>query len=239
LSAVPGIRTLREMSDSAVTAPRGWLSLQILLGFAGLLSFVFVLIRVNTVYDGLPAHPLFVHVPVILIPTVSVGGLILAARPSWFERHSGWLCALSVFTLAALNLTMNAGDALRGDLGLYGNSTVANLISRHAHAAGILRIFLIAFTAVFIVVVALDRHSRGQVTGVGWIDALIGGALATLQGVKPARAALGVLALGCLYFVFLTGDLGARAVWQGRISAAHGFAGGGKPGSVGAPAGAP
>ena len=227
------------MSESAVTAPRGWLSPQILLGLGGLLSFVFVLIRVNTVYEGLPAHPLFVHVPVILIPTVSAGGLILAARPAWFERHSAWLCALSVFTLAALDLTMNAGDALRGDLGLYGNGTVASLISRHAHAAGILRIFLIAFTAMFIIAVALDRHSRGQATGIGWIDAIIGAVLTAVQGLKPARVVLGVLALGCLYFVFLTGDLGARAVWQGRISAAHGFAGGGKPGSVGAPAGAP
>ena len=37
-----------------------------------------------------------------------------------------------------------------------------------------------------------------------------------------ARGAMAVLAVLCLYFVFHTGDLGAKAVWQGRI---HGGAG--------------
>jgi hypothetical protein len=98
-------------------------------------------------------------------------------------------------------------------------------------------VFLIMFTAVFIVAVALDRHGRGLRTGIGWIDALVGGLLAALHGLKPARVVLGLLALGCLYFVFLTGDLGARAVWQGRIHAAQGF--GGYPSPGGAPGSAP
>jgi hypothetical protein len=227
------------MNDPAVLPnPRRWLSPQVLLGIGGLLSFFFILVSINTVYEGLPAHPLFVHVPVILIPSVAFGGLTLAAKPAWFERHSLWLCGLTVLTLAALDVTMSAGDALRNDLGLYGNSTVDSLISRHAHAAGILRVFLIAFTAVFIVTVALDREDRGLSTGIGWIDAIVAGVLSALRGLKPARVVLGLLALGCLYFVFLTGDLGARAVWQGRIHAAQGFASG-YPSPGGAPAGAP
>ncbi len=32
------------------------------------LGFVTAPIRVTTIYGGLPAHPLFVHVPVVLIP---------------------------------------------------------------------------------------------------------------------------------------------------------------------------
>jgi len=198
---------------------RGWLSPQVLLGIAGLLTFALVPVHFNTVYGGLPAHPLFVHVPVILIPTVGVGALIVSARARWFERHSVWLCAVSVVALGALNLTMGAGDALRQDLGLDGGfgGPVASMIARHAHAAGILRIFMIAFTAVLIVSVALDRHDRGSATGIGWIDAIVGRVLKLLGGVTIARVALGLLALGCLYFVFLTGDLGARAVWQGRV----------------------
>jgi hypothetical protein len=197
------------VTELTISQRKRWLSPQVLLGIAGVLTFVVIPIRINTVYEGLPAHPLFVHVPVILIPTVSLGGLILVAKPKWFERHSGWLCALTVFTLAALNLTMNAGDALRGDLGLDGGtSTVANLISRHAAAASKLRILMIFFTAVFIVAVALDRHGRGKLTGIGWIDAIVGAVSSLLRGLKPARLVMGLLALGCLYFVFLTGDLG-------------------------------
>ena len=40
-----------------------------------------------------------------------------------------------------------------------------------------------------------------------------------------------MLAVLCLYFVFHTGDLGAKAVWQGRIHGG-GF-GGGPPGGGG------
>ena len=87
---------------------RGWLSPQVLLGIAGLLTFALIPVHFNTVYEGLPAHPLFVHVPVILIPTVGVGALIVSARARWFERHSVWLCAVAVVALGALNLTMGA-----------------------------------------------------------------------------------------------------------------------------------
>jgi hypothetical protein len=205
------------------------LSPQVLLGIGGLLTFALILVRFNTVYEGLPAHPLFVHVPVILIPVDGLGALIVAARAQWFERHSIWLCAVAVVALGALNLTMNAGDALRQDIGASFSPTVANLIARHAHAAGILRVFMIAFTAVLIVAVALDRHRRGLVTGLGWIDAIVGLTLSLLRGVSAARVAVGLLALGCLYFVFLTGDLGARAVWQGRVQAAQSFGSYGKP----------
>jgi hypothetical protein len=216
------------MTEAVATPPRGWFSTQILLGIAGVLTFLVVPIQINTVYEGLPAHPLFVHVPVILIPTVAAGGLILVAKPGWFERHSAWLCALTVFALAALNLTMSAGDALRNDLGLYGNSTAANLISRHAAAAGKLRVFMIFFTAAFIVAVALDRQSRGKTTGIGWIDSLVGSVFSVVRSLKPVRIVMGLLAVGCLYFVFLTGDLGARAVWAGRL-----------PSNSGAPARSP
>jgi hypothetical protein len=215
------------MSDTDPSRFRGWLSPQVLLGIGGLLTFVLILVKINTIYDGLPAHPLFVHVPVILIPTVAVGGLIIAAKPRWFERHSVWLCTLTVIALASINLTMNAGDALRADLGLEtGGGEVASLIARHAHAAGILRVFLIAYTAVVIVAVALDRERRGHRTEVGWIDAVLKRLLSVLGGLASVRVLMGLLALGCLYFVFLTGDLGARAVWQGRVQAAAGFHGG-------------
>ena len=48
-----------------------------------------------------------------------------------------------------------------------------------------------------------------------------------------APVAMAALAVLCLYFVFHTGDLGAKAVWQGRLhGAGRGF--GGPPGGGGA-----
>jgi hypothetical protein len=45
------------------------------------------------------------------------------------------------------------------------------------------------------------------------------------------RVLAGGLAIGRLYFVFHTGDLGAKAVWQGRVS--RRFGGGPGPGPGG------
>jgi hypothetical protein len=189
----------------------------VLLAAAAVLTFVLIPIHINTIWEGLPAHPLFVHVPVILIPTVALGGLLLAARPGLVGRHGVWLSALTVVALGALNLTMGAGDELRDDLGLEnGTFGVAELIRRHEHAASILRLLMIVFTVLFIGLVALMRRSGPP------------------SGVLLGRVALFVVGAFALYFVWKTGDLGARAVWAGRVHGfGGGFGGGGFPGRSG------
>ncbi len=160
----------------APAATRRRVSPELALGVAGLLTFVLVPVQINTVYEGLPAHPLFLHVPVILIPLAALGGLVLAARPRLFERHGIWMCALVIVALASINLTMGAGNQLRTDLGLNGGgSQVADLVARHAHAASILRVLLVLFTAVFIIAVTLYRHGDGKRSGIGLIDAILSG----------------------------------------------------------------
>jgi hypothetical protein len=84
----------------------------------------------------------------------------------------------------------------------------------------------VAFTATLILTFAAQRISGGMPTGLGIVDELL--------SPKPIAAALRValvlLAIGAGYMCFRTGDLGAKAVWQGRLQAAHG-------GGFGGPAG--
>ena len=35
---------------------------------------------------GLPAHPLFVHLPVALVPLAAIGAVCMAVRPQWRQR---------------------------------------------------------------------------------------------------------------------------------------------------------
>lgn len=199
----------------------------VVLGVLGLLTFALIPIQINTIYGGLPAHPLFLHVPVILIPVVGIAALVLAVRPALFTRHGVWVTAVTVAALAATNLTAGAGKALRNDLlsGVRGSSGTGGevaLIARHAHAADILRLLMILFCAVMIVSLALWRTGDGtSVTGIGFVDTVLARVRASMPGMWPARLAMAVLALACLYFVFHTGDLGARAVWQGRVGGAR------------------
>ncbi|MFZ0043180.1 MAG: DUF2231 domain-containing protein [Solirubrobacteraceae bacterium] len=219
-------------SDTAAVSRSPALRPEVILAVLGLLTFALVPIHINTIYSGLPAHPLFLHVPVILIPVVVVAALCLVVRPRWFVAHGVWIALLAVIALGALNLTMGAGNALRADLGLNGGFGPAALVARHAHAASILRILTILFTAVLIVSVAVFRTADRRITGIGLFDAPLAWVRSSAPLAAALRVLLAVLALASAYFVFHTGDLGAKAVWQGRVSGSHpgGYGGPGGPG---------
>jgi hypothetical protein len=106
---------------------------------------------------------------------------------------------------------MQAGAALEGALGLQG--PVANLIHRHSHAAHLLAIVFVAFTAVLILSFASQRISGGMPTGLSIADRVLSPPWMALA----LRVLLVVLALASAYLVFKVGDLGAKAVWQSRL----------------------
>ena len=192
-----------------------WRRAEFVLTGLGFLGFVTLLIRITTVYGDLPAHPLFVHVPVILIPTAVVTAIVFMARPDWFGRYGIALALLSIAAMSSIFLAMQAGGALRGELHLQGRA--ATLISEHSQAANILAIVFVAFTAVLIVTFAAYRISGGKPTGLGMVDR----PLSSRSTFNALRVLLVVLAVGAGFMTFRTGDLGAKAVWAGRVQAAQ------------------
>jgi hypothetical protein len=202
-----------------------WRRAEFVLTLLAFLGFVTLLVRITTVYGGLPAHPLFVHVPVILIPTTIVVGIVFMVRPEWLVRYGIALALVSIVAMSSIFLTMQAGGALRGELHLQGRA--ASLISEHSHAASILAIVYVAFTAILIVAFAACRISGGMPTGLGIVDRM----LSSRSTFNMLRILLVVLALGAGFMTFRTGDLGAKAVWAGRLQAAQNGAVG-QPGTV-------
>jgi hypothetical protein len=196
------------------------------LGVLAVLCFALIPIGLTTIYGGLPAHPLFLHVPVIFIPLAAVGGLAVCARPQWLAGLPGaWIGLAGVIALGSLNLTMSAGDKLRAALGIEGNSPgVAHLISEHADAAGTLRVFTIAFLAFYLITLAVYATADGNRSGVAVGDRIFASIRCASVAPVALRALTALLALGCLYYVFRTGDLGAKAVWLQRLQQAHGTA---------------
>jgi hypothetical protein len=216
---------------SALPGTRRALNPEWTLAVLAVLTFLLIPIQINTLYSGLPAHPLFLHVPVILIPLAVIGALVLAAWPRLFARHGIWVGAMTVVALGSTNLTMGAGEQLRRELG----GEDASIIQQHADAAGKLRFAMILFTAVLLVAVAVYRTAGPRVSGVGFVD----GALSAIRSRVALGAALRVLvvvlAILAGFFVFRTGDLGAKAVWQHRVGAGGQFPRGAFPGGKGAP----
>lgn len=188
-----------------------WRRAEFVLTGLAFVGFVTLLIRLKTVYDGLPAHPLFIHVPVILIPLSVLGALAVVARPRWQDQFGVLLCLCSIAAMSSVFLAMQAGAALEGALHLHGS--VAHLISEHSAAAHVLAIAFTAFTAVVILTFASHRISGGRPTGLSVADRLLESPGAYLA----LRVVLVLLALLCAYYVFRVGDLGAKAVWAGRL----------------------
>ncbi len=218
------------MNSETIAAPRragvDWRRAEFVLTLLAFLGFLTLPIRITTIYDGLPAHPLFVHVPVVLIPTTVVVAAVFMFKRDWFSRYGITLAVVSIVAMSSIFLTMQAGAALRAALHLQGQA--AQLISEHSHAAHILAIVYVLFTATLIITFAAQRISGGMPTGLGIVDDL----LSPKWMVTGLRVVLVLLSIGAGYMCFRTGDLGAKAVWAGRIQAAQ--AGGpGGPGESG------
>jgi hypothetical protein len=206
-----------------------WRRAEFVLTLIAFVGFITLPIRITTIYSGLPAHPLFVHVPVVLIPTTIVAAIVFMAKPQWFSRYGIALALASIVAMSSVFLTMQAGAALRAALHLQGQA--AKLISEHSQAAHILAIVYVAFTATLILTFAAQRISGGMPTGLRMVDGL----LSSRSMFTALRVVLVLLSIGAGYMCFRTGDLGAKAVWQGRLQAARG----GFPGGQGVPRLAP
>lgn len=190
-----------------------WRRAEFVLTLLGFVGFVTLPIQITNAYSGLPFHPLILHVPVVLIPVTVIAAIVLALRADWLERYGIALAVVSIVTMSSIFLTMHAGSALEQELHLQGRA--AQLIHEHSHAANILAVLYVLFTACLILAFAAARISGGRPTGLGLADTVLGpramfGAL---------RVLLLVLAVAGGFFVFRVGDLGAKAVWQQRVQA--------------------
>jgi hypothetical protein len=207
------------MSTEGTNATRrggvDWARAEFVLTGLGILGFVTLAIRLTTIYGNLPAHPLFVHVPVVLIPVTILAAILCVIKTEWFSRFGIALAVVSIAAMSSIFLTMQAGAALRSALRLHGRA--AHLISEHAQAAKILAIIYVFFTAIVIVTFAAQRISGGMPTGLRVLDR----ALSSTAMYTGLRVALVLLSIGAAVMVFRVGDLGAKAVWQGRIHSAH------------------
>jgi hypothetical protein len=203
-------------NDESIAGRRGvdWGRAEFILVGLGVLGFVTLLIRFTTIYGGLPAHPLFVHVPVVVIPMTLVSAVALMARPEWLCRYGIALSLASIVAMSSVFLTMQAGGALEDALHLHGEA--ARLISEHSQAAHILAIVYTAFTALVILAFAASRISGGRPTGLTIADRV----LSPPAMLTTLRVLVVVLALVAGFFTFRTGDLGAKAVWAGKLQAA-------------------
>ena len=171
--------------------------------------------RITSLF-GLPAHILFVHIPVVLVPLVLVG--TVAMLWSSMLRRFGWLIVvLAGAALVGTVLATQSGKALRRYV------TPTALVRQHTRIGGNLTIWAVLLFGLVVAAVAWDWITARRVDAVS-----VGpGSVATVEvvgyrfiartvrRVTVVLTALSVVvAVVATYWVIRIGHSGARASWS-------------------------
>lgn len=188
--------------------------------------------RIKSLF-GLPAHVLLVHIPIILVPLVAVGA-VLMLWPS-LRRRFGW--ALVVLAAVAAGSTVLAEESGKS-LQRYVKRT--DLVRQHTHIGENLKPWAILLFLFVLATVGWDWWTRRR-AGEGSGGASGGVQLAgrTLSSSAVQRLGLGLSAVAVVvagvsgYWVYRIGHSGSKASWtvvQKRIDAGNEIGGEGGEG---------
>lgn len=157
----------------------------------------------DSIFD-VPAHPLFVHVPVVALPLAAIGAILLALRPGWRRAYGPIVVVLAGLGALGGILAAGSGESLQesrrirdlGDHGEWGEM---------ARNIGVLFFVLVAAW------LAIDRwrtHPR---------------AARVPSWATPVLTVLVVLgAVGATATVVVAGHSGAKKAWdEDRTEAVH------------------
>ena len=151
--------------------------------------------------NGVPLHPLVVHAAVVLVPLGALLAIaVVVPRWRWAARWPALI--VSVGAAAAVQAASLTGEDLSESRGLD-----SPLVETHAEYAEQLLIAMYVLAAAVVVAFAVLPHVT-RIAGASDRPARI----AALE--KPMMVVLPLAAVVVLVLVFLTGDAGARAVWQ-------------------------
>lgn len=159
---------------------------------------------------GLPAHPLFAHIPVVLIPLCALG-VLLMCWPKLRDRIGWFVAALLVVAGIATQLTITAGKSLRE----YVKDTP--LVRAHVHMGENIRPWVLLMFLAVLGVLLVDRARARRAA-----EASTSGDTAAGSGGRdPLKIASTVLLAVALlfsavsvYWIYKIGHSGSKAVWQ-------------------------
>ncbi|MER7585960.1 DUF2231 domain-containing protein [Micromonospora sp. NPDC127501] len=160
-------------------------------------------------FMGIPAHPLLLHAAVVFVPLLAllaVGyALVAPIRP-----HTRWVLGLlAVGAPVAALLTKLSGDAFLERMQAANRVTPEFLPKLQAHQdfGDITLYATIGLAVVALALVWLVPPRAAETSAAGRPSRLLTLALQVLSVVAAGVA---------IYYVFRTGDSGAKAVWEGQ-----------------------
>jgi uncharacterized membrane protein len=154
-------------------------------------------------FAGLPAHPLFVHVPVVLLPLVAIGAVAMALSARVRERI-GWLVlGLGIVAGLSTQLAIGSGKALEDSV------RKSAALDRHVEIAESIRPLALLLFLAALAVMLIDRRARAawpfrdraSRSFPAWLTAGVAGITVIVALVSCVR-------------LYQIGESGAKATWQ-------------------------
>lgn len=152
---------------------------------------------------GLPAHPLFAHAPVVLIPLTAIAATVCAFSGKWRERVGWVVVGLALLSVAFVQLAIGSGEALEDAV------KETELVEDHAGVADTLLPISAGMLVAVTALVGVDRAAQRRNGGRGRAKAAgTGRAVAVLAAATVVTSTLSGV------WVYRTGHSGAKAVWD-------------------------
>lgn len=139
--------------------------------------------------DGLPSHPLVVHLPVVLGPLVGLLAVLLLV-PGLRKRLLTPTAVLAVIFALATALAVQTGEEFADTL------AIGDAIEKHEEAAELLRILAFILAGSLAALAILGGRLPGPLTTIAFVAVALLGAATVAQTIK-------------------TGHAGAEQVWGG------------------------
>lgn len=164
---------------------------------------------------GLPAHPLVVHAPVVLLPLAVVGVVFMMIRPTWYLRFRWPVLAITAVGTVGAIFAASSGEELEEQVEEGASRTARRAIEEHAEAGEIARtlaiVFFVAVLAYVVVPWFLDRRAR---SAAGSAEPVTAAAASMPRWLRPVLMVfVAVTAVGSLITIVNAGHSGADSVW--------------------------
>lgn len=169
---------------------------------------------------SLPAHPLLVHIPVVLVPLAALGVVLLAVRPRWIRPYGPIVVAVALAGAVGAVLAAGSGEALEESVAVGASRA---LVHDHAEAGDLARALALVLLAAAVALVAVDWFGRrrsaasSEPAAAGTVASGGGnGGVAVPRWVSIGVSVIAVsAAVGSVVAVVDAGHSGAKAVWHG------------------------
>ena len=168
-----------------------------------------------TTFFGLPAHPFFVHVPIILIPLCGIGAVAMAVSPKVRARYGLLIAGLTVVAGISTQFAISSGQGLQDSV------PDSAALNQHIQIAESIRPLVLVLFLAIVAMLWLDRRAARATaspdagTDVATTERKVSttdGREKTLRLVVAGVAV--VVAIGANVRLLQIGHTGAKATWS-------------------------